>query len=80
MLKLYRQDSLNARIVGWHLLEDVLGWMGVLIVSITLLFKDIYVLDPLLSILISAYILYNAIANLRQTIQIFLQAVLKISI
>ena len=75
MIKLSRQKSLNASVVAWHLLEDVLGWVAVLIVSIVLLFTDFYILDPILSILISAYILYNAIASLRTAIPLFLQAV-----
>ena len=75
MLKLFRQSSLNASVVGWHLLEDALGWIAVLVVSITLLFTDLYILDPILSIFIAAYILYNAIANLRKTLVLFLQAV-----
>ena len=75
MLRLSNKSSLNARIVAWHLLEDALGWVAVLIVSITLLFTDIYILDPILSILIAVYILYNAIANSRQTLLLFLQAV-----
>lgn len=75
MLRLSRQSSFNTSVVAWHLLEDVLGWIAVLIVSITLLFADVYILDPILSLLISAYILYNAIANLRKTITLFLQAV-----
>lgn len=75
MAKLFNKSSLNVSAVAWHLLEDILGWVAVLIVSIVLLFKDYYILDPILSILISAYILYNAIANLRKTIPLFLQAV-----
>ena len=75
MLRLTKTSSLNARVVAWHLLEDALGWVAVLIVSVALLFTDIYILDPILSILIAVYILYNAIANLRQTLLLFLQAV-----
>ena len=75
MVRLAQKSSLNARVVTWHLLEDVLGWMAVLIVSITLLFTDTYILDPILSILIAAYILFNAITNLRKTLLLFLQAV-----
>ena len=75
MLRLAKTSSLNARVVAWHLLEDALGWVAVLIVSIALLFTDFYVLDPILSILIAVYILYNAIGNLRQTLLLFLQAV-----
>ncbi|WP_144870913.1 cation transporter [Hyella patelloides] len=61
--------------VAWRLLEDVLGWVAVLIVTITLIFTDCYILDPILSILIAVYILYNAIANLRKTTTLFLKAV-----
>ena len=75
MLRLIKTSSLNARVVAWHLLEDALGWVAVLIVSVALLFTDLYILDPILSILIAVYILYNAIVNLRQTLLLFLQAV-----
>jgi cobalt-zinc-cadmium efflux system protein len=68
-------QSLNAQLVAWHLLEDVLGWIAVLIVSISLAFTDLYILDPLLSILISLYVLYNVLRSLRKTIALFLQAV-----
>ena len=75
MLRLVKTSSLNGRVVAWHLLEDALGWVAVLIVSITLLFTDFYILDPILSVIIAAYVLYNAIANLRPTLLLFLQAV-----
>ena len=75
MLRLAKTSSYNAKVVAWHLLEDALGWVAVLIVSVVLLFTDFYILDPILSILIAAYILYNAIANLRQNLRLFLQAV-----
>lgn len=74
-LRLRSEKSMNARIVAWHLLEDVLGWVAVLIVSIVMLFSDIHILDPILSILIAAYILYNVLRNLGKTLNLFLQAV-----
>ena len=74
-LRLRTRHSLNAKVAAWHLIEDVLGWVAVLVVSITLLFVDLPVLDPALSILITAYILYNVLRNLRQTFMLFLQAV-----
>ncbi len=77
-LAVYRlrgSHSLNARVVMWHLLEDVLGWAAVLLVSITLLFFDLPRLDPLLSIIITGYVLFNIIRNLRKTLALFLQAV-----
>jgi cobalt-zinc-cadmium efflux system protein len=75
VLKLRSEASLNARVVALHLLEDVLGWVAVLAVAITLVFFDLYFLDPLLSIGISIYIVINVAKNLRETLGLFLQAV-----
>lgn len=75
MLRLRRSESLNARVVAWHLLEDVLGWVAVLIVSVTLLFVEAPILDPILSILIMLYVLYNVVKTLRETLGLFLQGV-----
>jgi len=74
MLKLIKEKGINARSVGLHLLEDVLGWVAVLIVAIILMFEDIQFLDPALAVLITIYILFNVIKNIRAIIPIFLQA------
>ena len=74
-LRLRHRRSLNARVVAWHLLEDVLGWAAVLVVAITLLFVDLPVLDPALSIVITLFILYNVLRNMRDTMRLFLQGV-----
>ena len=66
--------SMNAKVAMWHLLEDVLGWVAVLIVGITLLFIDLYILDSILSLLITLYILYNVLGHLKKTAELFLQA------
>ncbi len=75
VLKLKSGKSMNERVVTWHLLEDVLGWVAVLIVSVVLLVKDIHILDPILSILITLYVLFNVVRNLKKTIFLFLQGV-----
>lgn len=75
VLKLRGGSSLNKEVVSWHLMEDLLGWTAVLIVSIILIFKSIPVLDPLLSLLINIYILYNVISKLKRVLNIFLQGV-----
>ena len=67
--------TMNARMIAWHLVEDVLGWVAVLVVSLMLLLRDIHILDPILSILIMVYVLYNVARNLRETVALFLQAV-----
>jgi cobalt-zinc-cadmium efflux system protein len=74
-LRVQRGGSMNAQMIAWHLLEDVLGWVAVLVVSVSLLFIDLYILDPILSILIGLYVLYNVVRNLRATLRLFLQAV-----
>ncbi|PTM03028.1 MAG: cation transporter [Bacteroidetes bacterium] len=73
--KLSGGKSLNEKVVSWHLLEDVLGWIAVLIVAIILKFQDIHYLDPALSLLISAYILWGVIGRLKETLYVFLQGV-----
>jgi cobalt-zinc-cadmium efflux system protein len=65
--------TLNERVISWHLMEDVLGWTAVLVVSIVLLFKDIHYLDPALSLFITAYILWNVLKRLKETLYVFLQ-------
>lgn len=75
VLRVSRSKTFNARVIAWHLMEDVLGWIAVLVVSIVLLFKDIYILDPILSVLITLYVLINVFRNLKKTLALFLQAV-----
>jgi cobalt-zinc-cadmium efflux system protein len=74
-LRLKGSTGINAKMVAWHLLEDVLGWAAVLAVSLILLFRDIPFLDPLLSCLITAYVLFNVLKNLGRTFGVFMQGV-----
>ena len=72
--KLSHGKTLNEKVLNWHLLEDVLGWVAVLIVSIVLLFIDWPILDPALSIVFTLYIVFNVGKNLWSTTRLFLQA------
>jgi cobalt-zinc-cadmium efflux system protein len=74
-LRLRHGATLNAQMVTWHLFEDVLGWIAVLVVGVTLLFADLPILDPILSILITIYVLYGVVKRTRTTLSLFLQAV-----
>lgn len=74
VLRLQSGKTQNERIVRLHLLEDVLGWIAVLIVSVVMLLTDWLILDPLLSITITLYIGWQAFHHLKETIAIFLQA------
>ena len=73
--KLSSGKSMNEKVISWHLMEDVLGWVAVLVVAVVLLFWDNPYLDPVLSILITAYILWNVVKRLKETLFIFLQGV-----
>lgn len=75
MLRLRKGSSVNERIVSLHFLEDVLGWITVLIGSIVMMFKDIPILDPILSILIAGFILFNVYKNVRYSFRIILQGI-----
>ncbi len=71
--KLHGSDNLNERVLNWHLIEDVLGWVAVLIVSIILMFYPVPILDPILSIAFTLFILFNVSKIIGQTAHLFLQ-------
>lgn len=75
VLKMRSGTSLNEKAVSWHLLEDVLGWAVILVGSIILLFFDVPVIDPLLSVFITLYVLFNVVRNIKQILHILMQGV-----
>jgi len=72
-LRLRRTSGFNARMVAWHLMEDALGWLAILVAGVVLLVRDVPALDPALSILITLWVLWNVVRNLRRTMGVFLQ-------
>jgi len=77
VIKLRTGHSINEKVVALHLLEDVLGWMSVLVGSVVMHFWDLPIIDPLLSAGIAIYILINIYKNLKQSFQIILQGIPK---
>jgi len=67
--------TLNERVLNWHLLEDMLGWVVVLIASVVLIFHELPWLDPALSVGFALFILYNVSKLLWQTLKLFAQSV-----
>ena len=65
----------NESILSLHFLEDTLGWVAVILMAVVLRFTDWYILDPLLSLVISFFILSKAIPRFWSTLKIFLDAV-----
>lgn len=75
-LAVYRMregKSLNERVVTLHLMEDVLGWVAILIGAVIMYFYDLPIIDPILSLLITGYILFNVFRNLKRAMSTFLQ-------
>lgn len=70
-------NSLNQKAVNLHMLEDVLGWVVVLIGAVIMRFTDISIIDPIMSICVAVYILINAVKNLKEVIDLFLEKVPK---
>lgn len=66
-------DSLNQRAVNLHMLEDVLGWIVVLIGAIVMRFTNISILDPLLSMGVAVFIFINAVKNIKEILDLFLE-------
>ena len=66
-------DSINQKAVNLHMLEDMLGWFVVLIGAIVMKFTEFKLLDPILSIAVAVFILVNAIKNLKDVLDLFLE-------
>lgn len=73
MFRLRKGHSVNERVISLHFIEDLLGWIAVLAGALVMRFYDVPVLDPILSLLIACYILYNVYGNIKATIGIVLQ-------
>ena len=66
-------NSINQKAVNLHMLEDVLGWVVVLIGSILMKFTNISLIDSIMSIGIAIFILINAFKNLKDILDLFLE-------
>ncbi|WP_247933052.1 cation diffusion facilitator family transporter [Streptococcus mitis] len=74
-LVIRKGQTKNESILSLHFLEDTLGWVAVILMAIVLRFTDWYILDPLLSLAISFFILSKAVPRFWSTLKIFLDAV-----
>lgn len=65
-------NSINQKSVNLHMLEDVLGWVVVLIGAILMRFTNFSMIDPLMSIGVAVFIFIEALKNLRSVTDLFL--------
>jgi len=68
------QQSLNIRAAMWHLMEDFLGWIAVLVGGIIIHFTGWYVVDPILSLAVSAFVIYGAYSVFRESASILIDS------
>ena len=75
VFRLKKGDTLNEKVAKLHLLEDVLGWLAVLTGTLIMHFFKFPVLDPIMSVGIACFVLYNVFKNLRQSLRVILQGI-----
>lgn len=73
--RLKKGESMNEKVLSWHLLDDVLGWSVILIGAIIIQFWDNHIIDPLMTIGFILFTLWGVGKNIRETLNIFLQGV-----
>ena len=66
-------DSINQKAVNLHMLEDVLGWIVVLVGAVVMRFTDFYIIDPIMSMGVAVFIIINAVRNLKEVADLFLE-------
>ena len=66
-------ESLNEKAVNLHMLEDVLGWLVVLIGAFVMKFTNLSIIDPLMSILVAIFIFISSLKNLKEIMDLFLE-------
>ncbi len=72
-LKTSHGKGANEKAINLHMLEDVFGWIAVLIGSIFIYFFQWYFVDTLLSLVISLFLLYHSVKNILHTINVLLE-------
>ena len=73
VFRLKKNKGVNSKVMYLHLLEDALGWIAVLIGGIVMHFTNLLIIDPIMSIAIAGYILFNAAKNARYVYEIVMQ-------
>lgn len=74
-LKTSHSHNLNEKSVSLHMLEDVLGWAVVLVGSFIIKLTGWYIIDPILSLLMTIFILLHIYKNIIEIFNIFLEKI-----
>ena len=71
------KESLNIRSTFLHIITDAVSSVGVVLGGVLILYYEVYLVDPILTLLISLYILYHSYEMLRETVDILMEGVPK---
>ncbi len=71
------KESLNIRSAFLHIITDAVSSVGVILGGVLILYYQVYLVDPILTLLISLYILYHSYEMLRETVDILMEGVPK---
>ncbi len=71
------RESLNIRSTFLHIITDAVSSVGVVFGGVLILYYEVYLVDPILTLLISLYILYHSYEMLRETVDILMEGVPK---
>ena len=74
LLKKDAKNNLNIRAAYFHLLSDAVSSLAVIIGAVFIIFYKIYWIDPLLTILISIYILTETYKIVRESVDILMMS------
>lgn len=73
--KVYKGQTYNEKAISIHMFGDVLRWVAILILSILLMFWDVAILDPIISLVIAVWLIYALGKTLVSSFRILLQRV-----
>ncbi len=74
-LRLRKGSSLNEKIAALHIWEDVFGWLAVLVGALVMMLWNVPIIDPILSLIITSFVLVNVFKRGREILKVFLQAI-----
>lgn len=73
--RLKKGMSQNEKILSWHLLEDILGWIFLLVGAVIIKVWNEPVIDPLMTIGFTIFVLWGVSKNARETFNLLLEGV-----
>jgi cobalt-zinc-cadmium efflux system protein len=75
--RLKKGMSQNEKILSWHLMEDILGWIVLLTGAVIMKFWNKPVIDPIMTIAFTIFVLWGASKNAKETFNLLLEGVPK---